>query len=536
MAHSTHDTAREACLRELQRAFSRTDREQVAPSKTSDFAVFAQCCRSRNWRFCLYNGRGSTWNVCRVPIQPPIPVILLVAGCSTNFEQCIWGLGAVIDTCGGRILHRLRARVRAQYSSTSVMEAPAIAEGLRAVAPLLPRGFMVWPWCDNQTAAIHTNKRNIQGQPWQPQTMISADLELLYADCPFRTGWGPAEHDTKHRSILSVLNKEADAESRRAWTRVDTKDWLLPSTWCQGDLPTPVLEGPCGVIADIRRPLRSQFHWQQVNRRHADDVVLPFQFWESWPVPRELSDLWISYSGLHPHIAGNVMLMAQYNDWTRLVHDDTCNGKCAECGLPFVYPLCHALRDCPRAQMSLLAAIRVSEGLCDRHCKYSMHITRTWAGVQILTAKGEVPIIAGHPKYLSAQQAAMPSGMPLWPIMVGLRPNEATYSILQKSLDILAAAFCSRATSMVYPLIRDRSVAGLQGMEEVPPDADVRAQLRWDPRIHPTTACATQHTYHVLWCTLCVPLCPLTAVSLCACKLARERGWRLRRGMRRQTR
>ena len=42
--------------------------------------------------------------------------------------------------------------------------------------------------------------------------MISADLELLYANCPFRTGWGPAEHDTKHRSILSALNKEADAE------------------------------------------------------------------------------------------------------------------------------------------------------------------------------------------------------------------------------------------------------------------------------------------------------------------------------------
>ena len=59
---------------------------------------------------------------------------------------------------------------------------------------------------------------------------------------------------------------------------MDTEDWLLPSTWCQGKLPTPVLEGPRGVIADIRRAVRSEFHWQTVNRRHANDVVLPFQF------------------------------------------------------------------------------------------------------------------------------------------------------------------------------------------------------------------------------------------------------------------
>ena len=149
VAHSPHDTAREACLRELQRAFSRTDSEHVAPGKTSDFGVSAQWCRSRDWRFRLYNGKGSTWNVRRVPIESPIPVILLVADCSTNPEQCVWGLGAVVATCDGRILHRLRARVRAQYCSTSVMEATAVAEGLRAVAPVLPQGFMVWPWCDN---------------------------------------------------------------------------------------------------------------------------------------------------------------------------------------------------------------------------------------------------------------------------------------------------------------------------------------------------------------------------------------------------
>ena len=395
------------------------------------------------------------------------------------------------------------------------MEATAVAEGLRAVAPVLPQGFMVWPWCDNQTAAIHTNKRDIQGQPWQPQTMISADLELLYASCPFRTGWGPAEHDTKHRSLLSALNREADAESKRAWTGVDTEDWLLPSTWCQGNLPTPVLEGPRGVIADIRRAVRTEFHWQTVNRRHADDVVLPFQFWESWRVPRELSDLWSSYSGLHPHVAGNVMMMAQYSDWSRLVHDDTSSGKCAECGLPFVHPLCHALRDCPRAHMSLLAAIRVVAGLKDRHGKHSVHITRTWAGIQVLTAKGQVPIVAGHPKYLSAQQAAMPSSMPLWPIMLGLSPNEAAYSILQKSLDIPAAAFCSRATSMVYQLVQDGSVAGLQGLDEIPPDADVRAQLRWDPRIHPTTARATQHIPCAVVYAVCALVPSLSRIPVC---------------------
>ena len=60
VAHSPHDTAREACLRELQRAFSRTDSEHVAPGKTSDFSVFAQWCRSRDRHFRLYNGKGST--------------------------------------------------------------------------------------------------------------------------------------------------------------------------------------------------------------------------------------------------------------------------------------------------------------------------------------------------------------------------------------------------------------------------------------------------------------------------------------------
>ena len=144
------------------------------------------------------------------------------------------------------------------------------------------------------------------------------------------------------------------------------------------------------------------------------------------------------------------MLMAQYSDWLRLVHEDTSSGKCTECGLPFVHPLCYAPRDCLRAHMSLLAAIRVVAGLCDRQGKHSVHITRAWAGVQILTAKGEVPIRAGHWKYLSALQATMPSCMQLWPIMLGLSPNEAAYSILQKPLDIPAAAFRSRATSMVY--------------------------------------------------------------------------------------
>ena len=140
---------------------------------------------------------------------------------------------------------------------------------------------------------------------------------------------------------------------------------------------------------------------------------------------RQLCDLWSSYSGLHLHIAGNAMLIAQYSDWSRVVHDDTSCGTCNECGLPFVHPLCHALRDCPRAQRSLLVATRVIAGLCDRHAKHSVRITRTWGGVQLLTAKGEVPIVDGHPKYLSTQQAAMPTGMPLWPIMVGLSPNEA---------------------------------------------------------------------------------------------------------------
>ena len=81
----------------------------------------------------------------------------------------------------------------------------------------------------------------------------------------------------------------------------------------------------------------------------------------------------------------------------------------------------------------------------------------------------------------------------MWPIMLGLSPNEAAYSILQKSLGIPAAAFCSCATCMVYQLIQDGDVAGLRGLDEIPPDADVRAQLRWDPRIHPTAARATQH-------------------------------------------
>ena len=515
VAHSPHDTAREACLRELQRAFNRADHEQVAPGKTSDFAVFAQWCHSRNWHFRLYSGAGSSWKIGATAFQSTHPILLLVADCSTDSNQCTWGLGAVLATCEGKILHRLRARIRAQYTNTSVMEATAVAQGLRAVAPALPPGFMVWPWCDNQTAAALTNKRDLQGQLWHPRTMISADLELLYINCPFRTGWGPAEHDTKHRSILSALNKEAYAEAKQAWTGEGTENWRVPSTWCQSEQPTPVMEGPHGLIVDMRRAVRTEFQWPLYNRRHADDVVLPYQFWESWRVPRELSDLWSTYSGLHPHVAGNVMLMAQYNEWSRVVHDDSASGTCTACGLPYVHPLCHALRDCPGAQMSLLAATRMIAGLCRKHARQSVHISRTWAGMQLLTAKGEILVVSGHPKHMSTLQAAMPAGMPLWPVMMGMTPNDAAYSILQSSMDIPAAAFWSKATSMVYPLVNDNNTMSLQCLDDIQPEIDSRVQLHWDPRIHPTTTHASQHIPCAMVYAVCALVPSQSRVPVC---------------------
>ena len=52
---------------------------------------------------------------------------------------------------------------------------------------------------------------------------------------------------------------------------------------------------------------------------------------------------------------------------------------------------------------------------------------------------------------------------------------------------------------MVYPLVRDGSAVDLQGLEEIPPDAEIRAQLRWDP----TIARATQHIHCAVVYTVC---------------------------------
>ena len=173
---------------------------------------------------------------------------------------------------------------------------------------------MIWPWCDNQSAAVHCNAQNLQAQHWQPRTQIAASLELLYERCPFRCGWCPAEHDTKTRGLLSALNKEADAESKAAWKGDDASAWRIPSTWCHGGQPTPVIEGPHGVIADLKRAVRAEFSWTLYDRRCTEEKVLPLQFWDHWTVPAPLTDLWGSHSALHPRVSGHVQLTAQYWD------------------------------------------------------------------------------------------------------------------------------------------------------------------------------------------------------------------------------
>ena len=111
------------------------------------------------------------------------------ADCSTSRDQCTWGLGAVLATIEGVILRRWRAPIRAHYSSTMDMEATDVAENLHTtVESVQQEGVMIWPWCDNQSAAVHCNARNPQAQHWQPRTQIAASLELLYERCPFRCG------------------------------------------------------------------------------------------------------------------------------------------------------------------------------------------------------------------------------------------------------------------------------------------------------------------------------------------------------------
>ena len=238
-----------------------------------------------------------------------MPILLLSADCSTSSDQSTWGLEAVLATIEGAILRWWRARVRAHYSCAMDMEATAVVESLHTTVESLQReGVMIWHV--NSSAAIHCNARNLQAQPFQPRIQIAASLELLYARCPFRWGWCPAEYDTKTRGLLSALNKEADAESKAAWS--DASTWRIPSTWCHGDHPTPVIEGPHGIIADLRRAVRAELRRTLHDHRRPDEMVLPFQFWDHWTVPAPLTDLWGSHSALHPHINGHVPLAAQY--------------------------------------------------------------------------------------------------------------------------------------------------------------------------------------------------------------------------------
>ena len=492
VAHSPNRLAREACQRELQRAFSGATPETVAKGKVNDFGVFAAWCTTRQWTFRLYRGNGGTWAPMPLRFQTAVPILLLVADCSTSRDQCTWGLGAVLATIEGVILRRWRAQIRAQYSSTMDMEATAVAESLHTtVRSVQQEGVMIWPWCDNQSAAVHCNARNLQAQHWQPRTQIAASLELLYECCPFRCGWCPAEHDTKTRGLLSALNKEADAESKAAWKGDNASTWRIPSTWCHGGQPTPVIEGPHGVIADLKRAIRAEFSWTLYDRRSTEEKVLPFQFWDHWTVPAPLTDLWGSHSALHPHVSGHVQLIAQYWDWSPLVHDDHDAGVCGRCGQEYVHRLCHSLRDCPQAQIMLHGMLRVLASLLQRVQRDGVYVYRTWSGLQILTPRGDILVLAGHHCVLASFMASAPPTVALWPLMMGMTPNADAHSLLQVALDIPAAALCAQVTSAMAQLISEEApdvAALLRGVSSIPPERSTVAHLQWDPRLYPHPA------------------------------------------------
>ena len=172
----------------------------------------------------------------------------------------------MIATTAGEVLATVRARVRAKWASTTLLEATGVVELIaatrRALVAMGRREMGVWPWCDNKAAAELLNSRQVLSPPYVFLTTVKATAEIEYGRKPFSVGWGPAQHDTQLTSVLAGVNKRADAEAQKAFAGEETAEWSVPSSWVDG--PTIILWDDKHVVVNTKQAVKQKFIWHAV--------------------------------------------------------------------------------------------------------------------------------------------------------------------------------------------------------------------------------------------------------------------------------
>ena len=139
----------------------------------------------------------------------------------------------------------------------------------------------------------------------------------------------------------------------------------------------------------------------------------------------------------------------------------------------------------------LHGVLRVLASFLQRVQRDGVYVYRTWSGLQILTPRGDILVLAGHHCVLAGFIASAPPTIALWPLMMGMTPNTNAHSLLQVALDIPAAALCAQVTSAMAQLISEEApdvAALLRGVSSIPPERSTVAHLQWDPRLYPHPA------------------------------------------------
>ena len=106
----------------------------------------------------------------------------------------------------------------------------------------------------------------------------------------------------------------------------------------------------------------------------------------------------------------------------------------------------------------LHGVLRVLAGYIQRVQRNGLYIYETWSGLQVLTPRGDILVIAGHHNALAGLVASAPQSAALWPLMIGTTPNAEAFSLMQVALDIPAVALCAQVTSAMVPMIRDETL------------------------------------------------------------------------------
>ena len=234
-ARSCHPWVRETTLPALQGS---TFHDTVDGDKRTDYAILKWWMQSVGWSMEIVVNHGDLWAIVLPNFSSMWQILLVVGDTSTDAQQRRWGSGAVVATIEGELLCRMRAVVRAKYTSTTLLEATTVVQAAKAVreAPLCGgRGHIeIWPWCDNKSAADMLWWRHLAKGRTDFMGIVLAEAELL-AVAGFQAGWCPAQHDTKSQSVISVSNGGVDDEARQAFAQPDTLEWRVQLLGGWGD-------------------------------------------------------------------------------------------------------------------------------------------------------------------------------------------------------------------------------------------------------------------------------------------------------------